>query len=88
MLKLKEGFVLRNVAGEIVVLPSGDELDLSMMITLNGTGAFLWEKLDQGTEEAELVSALLSEYDVDEEKAKASVAGFVAKLREHGFLAD
>ena len=88
MLKLKEGFVLRNVAGENVVLPTGDEMDLTMMITLNDTGVFLWEKLAQGTEEAELVSALLSEYDVDEKTAKASVVGFVAKLREHGFLAD
>ena len=88
MLKLKEGFVLRNVAGENVVLPTGDELDLTMMITLNDTGAFLWEKLDQGAAEGELVSALLSEYDVTEEIAKASVAGFVAKLREHGFLAE
>ena len=46
MLKLKEGFVLRNVAGENVVLPTGDEMDLTMMITLNDTGVFLWEKLD------------------------------------------
>ena len=88
MLKLKEGFVLRNVAGENVVLPTGDEMDLTMMITLNDTGVFLWEKLDQGAEEADLVSALLAEYDVDEKTAKASIAGFVEKLREHGFLAD
>lgn len=88
MLKLKDGFVLRKVAGENVVLPSGDELDLSMMITLNGTGAFLWEKIDQGIEEETLVAALLEEYDVDEERAKASVAGFVAKLRSNGFLAE
>ena len=32
MLKLKEGFVLQEVAGENVVLPSGDELDLSEYI--------------------------------------------------------
>ncbi len=87
-MKLKDGFVLRKVAGEYVVLPSGDELDLNMMITLNETGAFLWQKIDGGMEESALVAALLDEYDVDEERAKASVAGFVAKLRSNGFLAE
>ena len=85
-MKLKDGFLLRKVAGQTVVLPCGDVLDLNMMITLNETGAFLWERLQEETDEAALVAALLGEYDVDEETAKASVAGFVAKLNDHGFL--
>ena len=87
-MKLKDGFILRDVAGQTVVLPSGDELNLNMMITLNETGKFLWERLNQETDEAALVAALLKEYDVDEPTAKAAVAGFVAKLNENGFLAD
>ena len=47
MLKLKEGFILREIGGEIMVIPSGDELDLNMMITLNETGRFLWERLEK-----------------------------------------
>ena len=85
-MKLKDGFLLRQVAGQTVVLPSGDELDLNMMITLNETGAFLWERLNQETDEAALVAALLAEYDVDEATAKNAVAGFVQKLRDNGFL--
>ena len=85
-MKIKEGFLLRQVAGQTVVLPTGDELDLNMMITLNGTGAFLWELLQEETTEEEMVKALLAEYDVDEERAKASVAAFVNKLRENEFL--
>ena len=85
-MKLKAGFLLRQVAGQTVVLPCGDVLDLNMMITLNETGAFLWERLQEETDEAALVAALLGEYDVDEDTAKASVAAFVAKLNEHGFL--
>ena len=49
-MKLKEGFLMRQVAGQTVVLPSGDELDLNMMITLNDTGAFLWKQLEQEQE--------------------------------------
>lgn len=86
-MKLKDGFILRKVAGEVVVLPSGDDLDLNMMITLNGTGEFLWRRLESGAEIEELVQALLAEYDVDEVTAKAAVEGFVAKLSANGFLA-
>lgn len=85
-MKLKDGFILREVAGENVVVPSGDALDLNMMITLNGTGTFLWKQLEQETDEKGLVAALLSEYDVDEGAAAAHVAAFVAKLNEYGFL--
>ena len=86
-MKLKEGFILRTVAGETIVLPSGDELDLNMMITLNDTGKFLWQKLETGAEVDELVAGLLAEYDVDETTARIGVERFVAKLNENGFLA-
>ncbi len=85
-MKLKEGFILRTVAGETVVVPTGDDLDLNMMITLNDTGKFLWEQLAKGAEEAELTAALLAEYDVDEQTAQNHVALFLKKLNEHGFL--
>ena len=39
-MKLKEGFVLREVAGQTVVLPASTDLDLNMMITLNETAKF------------------------------------------------
>lgn len=86
-MKLKNGFLLRKIAGQTVVLPTSAELDLNMMITLNETGAFLWEHLAEETDEAELTSALLAEYDVDEETAKKAVAAFVKKLNDNGFLA-
>ena len=77
---------MRRVAGKTVVLPCDEALDLNMMITLNDTGAFLWEKLQEETTQEALVAALLGEYDVDEETAKASVAAFVEKLNANGFL--
>lgn len=85
-MKLKDGFVLRQVAGQSVVLPGGDALDLNMMITLNDTGAFLWEHLQQETDEDALVAALLSEYDVDADTARRAVVAFVEKLNANGFL--
>ncbi len=86
-MKLKDGFLLRQVAGQTVVLPVSGDLDLNMMITLNDTGAFLWERLQSEIDEVALVAALLEKYDVDEATAKNSVAAFVKKLHDNGFLA-
>ena len=85
-MKIKEGFLLRQVAGKNVVLPGGD-LDLNMMITLNETGAFLWEQLQSEKNEQELIGALLEEYDVEETVAAKAVSAFIQKLNDHGFLA-
>lgn len=86
-MKLKDGYIVREVAGQIVALPTGDDLDLNMMITLNDTGKFLWELLEKGADEDALVSALLAEYEVDEATARTGVQNFVAKLNANGFLA-
>ena len=86
-MKLKDGFVLRKVGGDNIVVPTGDTLDLNMMVTLNETGRFLWEKLEKGAEAEELVAALLEEYEVEEETARPHVAAFVEKLNGNGFLA-
>ena len=86
MLKVKDGFILREVAGQIVVIPTADELNLNIMITLNGTGKFLWEHLVKETTEEALVDALLGEYDVDRATAAQAVTSFVEKLRENDLL--
>lgn len=86
-MKLKEGFVLRTISGQTVVLPTGGDLDLSMMIKLNDTGRFLWERLEKGAEMEELVEDMLKEYDVSKEKATEYVEAFVQKVKENGFLA-
>ena len=86
-MKIKDGFILRQVASQNVVLPAGKELNLNMMITLNDTGAFLWQHLQTETDEDALVAALLKEYDVDADTARACVRQFVKKVDDNGFLA-
>ena len=86
-MKLKEGFILRTISGQTVVLPTGGVLDLNMMIKLNDTGRFIWERLEKGTEKEELIQDMLKEYDVSREKATEYVEQFVQKVKENGFLA-
>ena len=85
-MKIKEGFILRDVAGDMIAMPGGD-IDLNGMITLNETGAFLWKLLETETTVEALTAALMEKYSIDEETAKSAVEGFVAKLQENEFLA-
>jgi hypothetical protein len=88
-MKVKEDYLLRNVAGSHIVVPVGEgSLDFSGVITLNEVGAFLWEKLQSDTTEEELLSALLGEYDVDENTAKADISEFISNLKGADLLAD
>ncbi len=86
-MKIKDGFVLRTIAGETVALPTAGMTHADMMITLNDSGRFLWEQLSRDVEEADLVEAVLAEYDVARDVATRSVAAFVARLKELEFLA-
>lgn len=82
-MKLKPGYMLRNVAGYNVVVPIGEAaLDFNGMINLNESGAMLWEMLENEATEEALVKALLDEYETTEETAKKDVSLFVQKMRE------
>lgn len=86
-MKIKEGYLLREVAGNHVVVPAGKAaLDFSGVITLNETGAFLWKQLAGDKGEQELMTALLDEYDTGEARAGADIAAFIAKLKAADLL--
>lgn len=85
-MKLKDGFILRQVAGEHVVISVGADVDLNGMITLNDTGCTLWKRLEQEAQMSDLTAALLEEYEVDEQTAQAAAARFVEKLKELNLL--
>jgi hypothetical protein len=80
--KLKDGFVLRQVAGEYVAISVSADVDLNGMITLNETARTLWKRLEQEAELSDLTAALLEEFEVDEQTAQDAAMGFVQKLKE------
>lgn len=86
-MKIKNGYILREVAGSHVVLPVGEAtIDFNGMASLNETGAFLFERLKEDTTEEALVEALLEAYEIDEATAKQDVDIFVSKIREAGIV--
>ena len=85
-MKIKDGFILRTISNETVVVPVSGDLDLNMMIKLNSTGRFLWEQLQKETTMDEIVKAVLEIYDIEETAARNHVEAFVKELEKNGFL--
>ena len=86
-MRIKDGFLLREVAGSYIVVATGAlTKEFNGIIKLNETGSFLWKKLAENTDVQTLVSALTTEYDVTAEEAKKDVEGFVTMLSEAGIL--
>lgn len=86
-MKLKENYVLRQVADTWVVLPVGSALaDFNGMMTLNASGALLWKAMEQGADRDKLASVLTSEYIVSLEQAQNDVDEFLEKLQMAGCL--
>lgn len=80
-MKIKEGFLLKNVAGNNVVVPVGQAtLDFNGMMSLNETGAFIFGKMIEGISREELIKAVMGEYGIDEQLATKDVDNFIKKV--------
>ena len=85
----KKRFMLRSVADTHIVVPIGQaSVDFNGLITLNETGAFLWEHLAEGCSYDELLNALLSEYDVAEDEARKGIDSFLETARNAGVIEE
>ena len=87
-MKIKEGYLVREVAGSTLAIPLGEEAgSFGGMLRLNETGVFLWRLLEKEATVDSLVEALLEEYEgVDRETATKDVESFLAGLRKNGIL--
>ncbi len=85
-MKIRDGYMLSDVAGTPVVVPLGAQTSFHNMIKLNATGKFLWEKLLTDTTREALIAALTAEYEIDEALAARDIDAFLASLSSFGAL--
>jgi hypothetical protein len=86
-MKIKEGFMLRNVADNYIVVPVGKaSLEFKGLINLNSVGAFIWECLEKETTMEEVIDKVIKEYNIDNELATRDVNNFINKLVEAKLL--
>lgn len=86
-MKIKEGFVLRNVVDEYIVMPTGNNIaKFEGAVVLNEVSAFIYKLLENPMSREDLLIAILNEYDVDEATASADLDVLLNKLADMGVL--
>lgn len=88
-MKVRDGFILREVGGQpVVVAVGGASQYFNGMVKLNASGVFLFEQLMEEKTENDLVKAMTEKYEVDEETARKDVQSFVETLVKPGIIEE
>ena len=88
-MKIKEGFVLRRVLDEAIVVASGEaSKKFHGMIKLNETAAFIWELISEGNTEEEIAKKLSEKYEISIEQAAEDTKTMIATMAEKGFFEE
>ncbi len=92
-MKVKEGFIIRKVAGKYVVVATGEaSKSFHGMVKLNETAKIIWEGLADGKTPEEITEILMKENNAeteeDRKKIYDDVQSMIGEMREAGFLVD
>ena len=86
-MKVKDGFVVCEVAGKTMAVASGDLCKrFRGMIKLNSTGVILFKMLQAGTSEEEMINALTAEYGISADQAEKDVHTFLKPFFNAGLI--
>ena len=86
-MKLKHEFILREIAGEYVLIPMGKSaLAFAGMITTNEVGAYICQQLASPTTESALLEAICREFEVSRQTAQEDLDEFLNMLRKADIL--
>lgn len=84
---MKKGFVLREVAGQFMVIATGEaSRQFHGMIRLNQTGKEIWQGLSDGLTEEEIAGKLVQSYGIEKSQAAEDVRSMIRQMTEEGFL--
>ncbi len=78
--KIKDDFILREIGGEVVIIPTNDSsLVGNGMLSPNETGAFIWKQFTHPSSIEEVTNKCLEEYDATVEQIQPAIINFVAQ---------
>ncbi|MDF2906414.1 MAG: hypothetical protein K0R34_1735 [Herbinix sp.] len=88
-MKIRDGFILRKMAGSDYLIPTGNNIAyFNGIISLNQTALFLWKHLQAGMDERVIMEEFVKEYDITIEKAREDIGLFLNQLRQASLLED
>ena len=87
-MKFKDGYKVRSMAGENVVIMQGTVgSDMTRIISLNDSSLLLWNELqDKEFEVADVANILVENYGIDLATAERDAKAWVEKLQECGLI--
>lgn len=87
VMKIKENYVMREVAGQAIVIAIGEESErFKGMINLNQTGREVWICLEKGLNLKQITKKIVEKYDVNQNVAEKDVESMVERLYKIGVL--
>lgn len=88
-MKIKEGFVTREIADTIVAVPTGELVnEFQGIIKLTESAKFVWDLLQEDTTMEKLIDALVQKYELNRDTAKADVEKFVNNLKSANIIEE
>ena len=88
-MRRNDGFILRKAADLTVIVPVGREaVRFPGMLSVNETGRFLWELLQEEQTQQTLARALTDAFQVEGRQAEQDVHDFLEKLRAAGAVLE
>ncbi len=90
-MRLKDGLILREVAGQYVIVPTGKRVqEVTNIVYISASAAYLWDYMkDHEFEKEDLVQRIMEHYTgVTEEKAREDIEKFLKILADNNILDD
>lgn len=86
-MKIVKEFILREIAGESILVPTGATTqEFNGMITLTDTAKCIWENIEKVDSLKEMVDIIIETYEVDEGTAMKDTMLFINELVRNGFV--
>ena len=89
-MKIIDGFKMRTIAGESVVVGEGmAQINFNKLISLNSSAALLWQSIEGKEFTVEdLCNTLLENYDVSEDVARKGSEAIAKAWSEAGIVSE
>ena len=86
-MKIKDGFILKDVAGSKIVIATGAQrINFNGVITFNDVGAEVFNMLDGTNSVEDIISKISADYNVDSNLVKNDVEKLIEKMRKHNLI--
>lgn len=88
-MKVKDGYILKKVAGENIVIATGEaRLSFNGIITFNEVGAEVFTRLDGTKTITQIVQEIASLYNAPKDVIEKDINNLIEKMRNHGLIEE